>query len=402
MSEQSIWRVLHRLTLPVYVPSVAGTLGIGMMVPVLPLYMRGIGLSFSDIGVVLGAAGVGAMLGAVPSGWVMARRDERVLLVYSLIAIAAATAVLGLTVAVAAMVALRIMFGAGGMGLRLALQTYVAGAVESGARGRALSLIGGSFRLSLLVGPLLGGYLADAVGFKWTFLLCGAVTAVGLVGAAERARMVPFAPVDPRPDHLVQIPLLAALRRHWRILAKAGPAAGLAVAVRQGRYVAVPLIAAELGLSPSATGGLVAVGTGADLLLFPVSGYLMDRFGRLYAIVPSFTLVTAGLVILAYSNTAVMVAVSGAVMGIGNGMGSGTMLTMASDLAPSEARGQVLSGLAVLQDTGSLLGPVIVGVAADIAGVGASALVLAGVMVLAMSWIVGVVGETSRLQSAQS
>ena len=173
MSNQSIWVVLRRLTLPVYLPSVAGTLGIGMMVPVLPLYMRGIGLSFSDVGVVLGAAGVGAMLGAVPSGWVMARRDERVLLVLSLVVIAAATAVLGLTAAVAAMIALRVMFGAGGIGLRLALQTYVAAGVESGSRGRALSLIGGSFRLSLLIGPLLGGYLADAVGFKWTFMLCG-------------------------------------------------------------------------------------------------------------------------------------------------------------------------------------------------------------------------------------
>ena len=396
MSNQSIWVVLRRLTLPVYLPSVAGTLGIGMMVPVLPLYMRGIGLSFSDVGVVLGAAGVGAMLGAVPSGWVMARRDERVLLVLSLVVIAAATAVLGLTAAVAAMIALRVMFGAGGIGLRLALQTYVAAGVESGSRGRALSLIGGSFRLSLLIGPLLGGYLADAVGFKWTFMLCGAVTAVGLVGAVERGPMVPRAPVEPRSDDLLRMPMLKALRRHWRILAKAGPAAGLAVAARQGRYAAVPLIAAELGLSPSATGGLVAVGTGADLLLFPVSGYLMDRFGRLYAIVPSFTLFTAGLVILAYSHTALMVAVSGAVMGIGNGIGSGTMLTMASDLAPSEARGQVLSGLALLQDTGSVLGPVIVGVAADVAGVGASALVLAGVMVVAILWLVGIVGETGH------
>ena len=122
----------------------------------------------------------------------------------------------------------------------------------------------------------------------------------------------------------------------------------------------------------------------------------MDRFGRLYAIVPSFTLFTAGLVILAYSHTALMVAVSGAVMGIGNGIGSGTMLTMASDLAPSEARGQVLSGLALLQDTGSVLGPVIVGVVADVAGVGASALALAGVMVVAILWLVGIVGETGH------
>ena len=107
-----------------------------------------------------------------------------------------------------------------------------------------------------------------------------------------------------------------------------------------------------------------------------------------------------GLVILAYADTALMVAVSGAVMGIGNGIGSGTMLTMASDLAPSEARGQILSGLAVLQDTGSLLGPLIVGIVADAAGVGASALALAAVMVMATAWLVAVVGETGTTRAA--
>ena len=58
------------------------------------------------------------------------------------------------------------------------------------------------------------------------------MTAVGLAGAVERGAMVPLAPVEPRSDDLLRMPLLTALRRHWRILAKGGgPAAGLAVAV---------------------------------------------------------------------------------------------------------------------------------------------------------------------------
>ena len=57
------------------------------------------------------------------------------------------------------------------------------------------------------------------------------MTAVGLAGAVERGAMVPLAPVEPRSDDLLRVPLLTALRRHWRILAKGGPAAGLAVAV---------------------------------------------------------------------------------------------------------------------------------------------------------------------------
>ena len=398
MSEQSIWRVLRGLVMPVYLPAVAGTLGIGMLVPVLPLYLLEIGMSFSAVAVVLGAAGVGAMVGGIPSGSMMARHDERLLMVLSLSAMAATTAVLGLTAALAALVALRFAYGVGNIGLRLSPQTYVAARVEAGARGRALSLIGGSFRLSLVVGPLLGGYLADTVGFNWTFLVCGAVTAAGLAGAVDRGWSGPPTEVP----NIERVPMFAALWRHRVVLAKAGMASGLVIAVRQGRYVAVPLIAAQLDLSVAAVGGLIAIGTGADLLLFPVAGYLMDRFGRLHAIVPSFMLVTVGLVILGYADTAAGIALAGAVMGVGNGIGAGTMLTMASDLAPADARGQVLSGLAVLQDTGSLLGPLIVGLAADAAGVNASAFALAAVLVLATAWLVIVVGETSRLQPAES
>ena len=398
MGEQSIWRVLRSLVMPVYVPSVAGTLGIGLLLPVLPLYLRDVGLSFSEVAVVLGAVGIGAMIGGIPSGSTMAHHDERALMAVSLVIMAASTAVFGLTTAVMALVALRFAFGVGFVGLRLSRQTYVTARVETGARGRALSLIGGSFRLSLLVGPVVGGFLADSVGFTPTFLVCGAVTMVGLVGALDRG---PGSPASGLSNG-ERVPLFAALWRYRATLAKAGIPSGLVIAVRQGRYLAVPLIAAELDLSLTAVGGLLAIGTGADLLLFPVSGYVMDRFGRLYAIVPSFMLVTAGLVILGYADTAAEIALAGAVMGVGNGIGAGTMLTMASDLAPALARGQVLSGLAVLQDTGTLLGPLIVGLVADAAGVGASAFALAAVMVLATAWLVVIVGETGRVPEPES
>ena len=398
MGEQSIWRVLRSLVMPVYVPSVAGTLGIGLLLPVLPLYLRGVGLSFSEVAVVLGAVGIGAMIGGIPSGSTMAHHDERALMAVSLVIMAASTAVFGLTTAVMALVALRFAFGVGFVGLRLSRQTYVTARVETGARGRALSLIGGSFRLSLLVGPVVGGFLADSVGFTPTFLVCGAVTLVGLAGALDRGPGSRAAGLS----NGERVPLFAALWRYRATLAKAGIPSGLVIAVRQGRYLAVPLIAAELDLSLTAVGGLLAIGTGADLLLFPVSGYVMDRFGRLYAIVPSFMLVTAGLVILGYADTAAEIALAGAVMGVGNGIGAGTMLTMASDLAPALARGQVLSGLAVLQDTGTLLGPLIVGLVADAAGVGASAFALAAVMVLATAWLVVIVGETGRVPEPES
>jgi hypothetical protein len=47
-----------------------------------------------------------------------------------------------------------------------------------------------------------------------------------------------------------------------------------------------------------------------------------------------------------------------------------------------------------MQDTGKVVGPLIVGWFADAVGLGASALVLGVVMVIGIGWIVMVIGET--------
>lgn len=396
MRDTSTWKVLRRLVLPVYLPMTAEALGIGMLIPVLPLYLREEGLSFSVVSVILAAAGLGSMIGGLPAGSFLARLDDRAVLIASLIAMAISTALLGLTEAVAALVVFRVIFGVGTIGLRLSRQTYVSNAVHSTERGMAMSFIGGSFRLALLVGPVFGGYLVDQIGFTATFVFCGAVNGIGLLGAAPSNRASGDGRDLSKPP---QVGLWAALWFHRALLFRGGLVPALVVAVRNGRYVVIALIAVELGVSPSATGALVAVGTAADLMLFPLSGYLMDRYGRLYAILPSLSLIAAGLLVLSAASSALMVGVAGLVMGIGNGVGAGSMLTLATDLAPPEAKGQVLAGLAVFQDFGTFLGPLIVGITADAIGLEMSAVVLAVMTVVAIAWLLGMVGETRDTQS---
>jgi MFS family permease len=87
--------------------------------------------------------------------------------------------------------------------------------------------------------------------------------------------------------------------------------------------------------------------------------------------------------------------VAGVVMGVGNGMSAGTMLTLGGDLAPPDA-GPFLSALGMMQDLGVVIGPLLVGWLADAAGLELSAIVLAVVMFVAIAWIVIVLGDTSR------
>ena len=139
---------------------------------------------------------------------------------------------------------------------------------------------------------------------------------------------------------------------------------------------------------------MFAVGTGADLLLFPVAGHVMDRYGRLYAIVPAFGLLAIGLIALGFANSVTAVVVATIMMGVGNGLSAGTMLTLGSDVAPRSDTSDFLAGFAAIQGIGQVSGPVIVGLMTVRLSLSASAFALAAVMLAAITWIVVVVGET--------
>lgn len=386
--------VLRRLVLPVYLPVIAGTLGLALLVPVLPLYLTESGLSLQLVSVVLAAVGVGAFLGGLPAGSLIARFGTQRVMYLGLAVLALTTALLGVTTAAIALIALRVASGAANVGLRLSRQTFVTRRVDDDVRGRAMSMIGGSFRVSLFVGPLVGGILADTVGYTATFAIAGLLTAVGLLPAlAVRDRQLP--PRDGRERPHRPISIRSAIRAHWRLLAVAGVVPMLVMTVREGRYVVLPLIGDDLGLGATAVGAVITVGTAADLALFPVAGWVMDRYGRLAAMVPAFGLIALGLLMLGLASSTAAVVVAGAVIGIGNGMSAGTMLTLGSDVAPADATEQFLAGMAVMQDVGRILGPLLVGVVGAAVGLGAASITLALVMVAAIAWLVLVIGETS-------
>jgi len=387
---------LRGLVLPVYLPWMTGGLGVAMLIPVLPVYLRESGMSFTLVSVVLAATGLGAMIGGLPIGALLGRIGEDRVMVVALVVMATATAALGITTAVIGLTALRLAHGVGSIGLRLSRQTFMTRNVSAGHRGRSMALMGGARRLATLLGPLIGGVLADQLGYAWTFAISGAITLVGLIpvlasrSQADTGLGTPSPPVtEPGAS------LWAALKRHRKALVVGGVGPALVVSVREGRLIVLPLIGASLELSNTSIGLLVAVGTGADLALFPVAGYLMDRFGRLSAIVPAFSLMGLGLIVLALADNTATVTIAGIIMGVGNGMSAGTMLTLGSDLAPEDNPGQFLSGLAALQNFGRVLGPLVVGWFADAMGLRASAAALAVVMFVAIAWIVVLIGETA-------
>lgn len=394
---------LQKLVAPVYLPIILGTIGAGMMIPVLPLYLNERGLSLRAVALVLAGAGLGSLIGSMPAGSALARFGERSTMLLAFLIIVASTAPLGFTDAVGVLVGLRIVFGVAGAGLRLSRQTFITRRIPTNQRGRALSFIGGSYRVALLIGPFLGGLLVDRIGFRSTFLVAASFGVAGLLpGILSNRSELDLLP-DVRDVTTAQLGMRAGVRLHWRRLMLGGPAQMLVMAAREGRFIVLPLIARDLGMSLTQIGLIVTISTAADLMLFPVAGLVMDRFGRLAAMVPSFITIGAGLIMLAIATAPEQALVAGIVMGVGNGLGSGTMLTLGSDLAPPDAAGSFLAGMAVMQGAGRVLGAFVVGFVGDAIGLAGAAVALAMVLALAIAWIVGMIGESSdpdRIRSA--
>ena len=89
-----------------------------------------------------------------------------------------------------------------------------------------------------------------------------------------------------------------------------------------------------------------------------------------------------------------------AVMGLGNGLGSGAMMTLGADLAPKQAAGEFLGVWRLVGDAGQLSGPLVVGTVADAIGLGPAAYVLAVIGVFAAATLYLAVQETRTAAAA--
>ena len=370
----------------IYAPWTAIALGLGILLVALPLYLLEVGLSLTATSVVLAAAGFGAFAGALPGGGAIARFGERTTIAISLVLAAVAIGLTTTSSDPVALTGLQLAVGAAATAMRLGALTTITRTVPALARGRANSLLGGIRRFGSFLGPLAGGFLVDQIGFTATFVIAAGV--IPLAIASNRAAASHTVP----EKHSVG--LLQALRQHRRLLLTSASGPFLIMTARRGRSVLLPLIAAALDVTPTAVGVIVAIGMGADLLLFPVAGWIMDRFGRLRAIGPAFTVMAIGLFVLGLVDTTTGVVVAGALIGVGNGLSSGTMLTLASDLAPQESPSQFIAGFSAIQDGGQMVGLLLVGVVADAFGLGTSSMFLGVLLLAGVGLIVMTVGET--------
>jgi MFS family permease len=144
--------------------------GFGIVVPVLPFYVRSFGVSDVFIGLLAASYSLAQFVAAPLLGRLSDRRGRRPVIVATLVGSALAWTVFGLAGAVgsaagvaagvATLFVSRLLAGAMGGNLAVA-QAYVADVTPRERRAGALGLLAASFSLGFVVGPAVGGLAAS-------------------------------------------------------------------------------------------------------------------------------------------------------------------------------------------------------------------------------------------------
>lgn len=398
MTAPSSRRQIINLFFPIYLPAFLFAFSQSLLLPVLPLYAQSFNIPYSLVGLVLAGDALGMIAADLPAGMLMRRIGQKRAMSTGLVLTGLSTAGLFLAPTIAWVVALRALAGVGVSLFAVSRHYFLTEMAPPASRGRIISLFGGLFRLGRTLGPVVGGGMAVLFGLRASFLLFGAICLLALLVVIF---LLPNLEVARDSDmEMVVSPfahLWRMLREQFRVIATAGIGFLFMQFVRSGPTVIIPLYAANvLGLDVQTIGLVLSVSAALDMALFYPAGIIMDRKGRRYTIIPSALGLSLGLAVLPFTYNLFSLLLAGLLLGLGNGLGSGAMITTGSDLAPKRGRSEFLGMWNLVGDLGATGGPLAVGALADIIPLAHTGwiIALAGVMA---AFIFGVlVGETKK------
>ncbi|MFD5226888.1 MFS transporter [Microbacterium sp. NPDC058342] len=366
----------------VYLPTVLFAVGEGAVLPLIPVLATGLGADVPMAALVASALVVGQLCGNIPSGRLVSKIGERFTMVYAGLAAMVAGSGMLLATSLPLFTAAVFLLGFCAAAFGLARHAFMTTRVPTRFRARALSLLGGCFRLGVFVGPFVAAALIRVTGAElatvWFMLACVAVLVVLVLLGPDPERSSPAllkptgAAVAEDTGEVVtgSIPVAdqrGVLRTMWAyrgVLSRLGISAACLSAVRSARQVVLPLWGVSLGLDATTIALIVGVSGAIDFALFYASGQVMDRFGRIWAGMPALLLMGLGFVALSFTHdldsAMLWYGALAAVLGVGNGLSSGILLTFGADLAPEREPATFLGSWRTLTDAGGAAAPLIV------------------------------------------
>ncbi|NQX47302.1 MFS transporter [Paenibacillus tritici] len=152
--------------------------GIGLVVPIMPTYMNELGIGGSMVGLLVAAFSLTQLLVSPFAGRLSDKMGRKKIIVGGLVVFAFSELLFGLANASWVLFVSRMLGGIGAAMIMPAVMAYVADTTSSEERAKGMGFINAAITTGFIIGPGIGGYLAE-LGIRVPFFV--AAGAAGIV-----------------------------------------------------------------------------------------------------------------------------------------------------------------------------------------------------------------------------
>jgi predicted MFS family arabinose efflux permease len=318
----------------------------------LPLYVKTIGGKESDVGLVIGFFAVSAVLCRPVIGrWVDTVGGKPFMLAGCGV-FCVSSLLYNLVDRVLVLLPLRIIHGTGVAFYTTATSALIADLVPMERRGEGMGFYSVSPSLAMAIGPPLGWWIMNHLGFVWLFLASALMSFVAMVlsGLIVADPQREQSPAQTRKSERRLFPRRALFPAFVYVFP----------AIAQGSLLSfLPLLAESRG---GANPGLFFSTSAIALIMTrSVSGRMSDRLGRRAMITPGMAVIGCSTAILGFSSTFAAILATGFMYGLGLGMTGTSMMALTVDRALPQERGSSIATVSAAWETGIGIGSMSLG-----------------------------------------
>jgi DHA1 family multidrug resistance protein-like MFS transporter len=379
-------------------------LGFGAMVPSLPLYAQSFGVPATAIGMAIAAYGLARFAIAIPAGQLSDWLGRRPTLAIGGLVSAVGNLWCAFATAYPEFIIARFVAGAGASLILTTGQVVLADISTPAQRGRTIAIYQGTFLFAVGIGPFPGGLLAEHFGLGAPFIAYGTASLLATVVAwfaiAETRNL---SRGSRQLTEVACLPFAAQLRM---LATKAGFVLVSLISLMNavvrtgGLFAIVPMLATtSLGLTTGSIGFALMLGSVCGLLAAYPSGWLADRFGRKTVIVPATLMTGASMLLFCLAPSYGWFVAAAVAWGVTSSVGGSAPAAYAADSAPPGMNAAAMSSFRMVGDAGYVIGPLALGLVADLYGATVALLLGASLVIIVGALFAMAAPETYRAHS---
>ena len=341
----------------------AAVTGVGIVVPLLPIYAYDLGASGIYVGLIFGAFSISRTFFLPYFGRLSDLKGRKPLIVPGFFAYALISAAFIFADDVNTLIVIRFFHGIASAMLMPVIQAYIGDITPHGREGTTMGLFNMSLFLGLSLGPLIGGVIKDSFGLRASFICMGSLALIGFFlslwllppKSSERG-------IKNRDGSFSWKALL--YDRHLAGLFLFRFAYVVCVGIMWGF---IPLYAdTQFAASSSLIGVLIMLGIFISGLIHVPMGYVADRISKKLMVVVGGLTVSYAILSFEWAGQVQDLVVASVFFGLGGGIAMPALMAMVVLRGSNaNAMGSVMALMTVAHSLGMLSGALLGGMMMD-------------------------------------